>query len=208
MRITRESEVKWHRRSRDEVIRDLDSFLREFQVESDRGCALLGAALISERLREILEAFLADTQSSKRLLSGFNAPLQSQWARAEAAHSLGLLSDDERENVDLVRRIRNEFAHHSHGLTFESDILSTLCGQLSAGFVIARTGASPEEREQEAREAFGSSPRNRFEQAVITLLVHLMYRAHFVEKDKRRSSQWPIGVEVHDKRLRETDIQG
>jgi len=186
--------MRWHKKSSDEVLQDFDAFLREFQDESDRGSALLGAILLDERLRKILEAFLVNSDSSKRLLSGFNAPLQSFWSRTEAAHAPGLVSDDEYDNLSLVRNIRNEFAHHSHGLTFNSEGVSSLCRNLTAGFIIKREEASREEGEQEAREVFGDSPRIRHQQAMITLLAHLMSRAHFVEKEKRQPSDWPIVV--------------
>ena len=188
--------MKWHHRSREEVLRDLDGFLAEFQAESDRGAALLGATLLDERLGEIILAFLAETESSKRLMSGFNAPLHSFWARTETAHALGLVTDDEYDNLTLIRRVRNEFAHHTHGLAFESETVFALCHSLSAGFVIKRRGASREAGEREAREVFGDTPRIRFQQAVITLLFHLMYRAHFVEKQKRKLADWPSGMKA------------
>ena len=187
--------MKWHKRSHDEIMQDMGEFLREFQAESDRGSALLGATVLDERLGEIILAFMRDVEASNRLLAGFNAPLQSLWARTEAALALSLITADEYENLNLIRKIRNEFAHQTHGLTFDSEHIENLCQGLTAGFVVKRKGATRNAGRQEALEVFGGTARKLFEQAVITILTHLMYRAHFVEKEKRQPASWSTGLE-------------
>ena len=76
-------------------VETLAIFLSEFNRESDRGAALTAAAVLDDRLSEILAAFFADVPSAKELNTGFNAPLGSLASRAAAAHALGLIQDNE-----------------------------------------------------------------------------------------------------------------
>lgn len=99
---------------------ELNEFLKEFNKESDRGAALNAAAVLDDWLKNILEAFFADTKSGKELVSGFNAPLGTFAAKATAAHALGLLQDNEYQEITLIRKIRNEFGHSWRGINFES----------------------------------------------------------------------------------------
>lgn len=49
---------------------DWDGFLKEFQGESDRAAAIVGAAFLDEHLRFLLEEFLVDDPESRNLLEG------------------------------------------------------------------------------------------------------------------------------------------
>ena len=97
---------------------DLNSFLKEFQHESPRASALVGAAYLDYCLGKIIAAFLTDEKLAADLVNGFNAPLGTFNARIRMAFALGLISKDEYYNLELVRKIRNEFAHGLHGLSF------------------------------------------------------------------------------------------
>ena len=43
-----------------EQFKDFEQFYNEFQGESDRACAILGAVILDERLRALLEALRLD----------------------------------------------------------------------------------------------------------------------------------------------------
>src|SRR5262245_59615110 len=92
-------------------VRTLGTFLHEFAKESDRGAALVAAAMLDERLKEILSAFLVTSKASEDLLEGFTAPLGTFSARASAAFAMGLLQENEFKEITLIRKIRNEFGH-------------------------------------------------------------------------------------------------
>jgi DNA-binding MltR family transcriptional regulator len=110
---------------------DLSGFLREFKGESDRGCALLGAALLEEYLRQLLKVFMVNESSEvEELISEQNSPLGSFYARTRAAFCLGLISPGTRSDLDIIRRVRNEFAHGLHGLSFDDTSISDRCKNL------------------------------------------------------------------------------
>jgi DNA-binding MltR family transcriptional regulator len=49
---------------------------------------------------------------SKDLLFGFNAPLGTFSARTKAAYVMGLIERKEYEEINIIRKIRNEFGHN------------------------------------------------------------------------------------------------
>ena len=66
---------------------DFSGFLEEFQSESDRAVALLGAALLDEHLRQLLHAFfIDDKEEAGKLLDNPSAPLQTFSARTRTAY--------------------------------------------------------------------------------------------------------------------------
>lgn len=158
-------------------IRELGEFLNEFNKESDRGAVLNAAAVLDEWLLKILGEFLAENKSSSDLLNGFNAPLGTFSSRAAAAHALGLIQDNEFQEITVIRKIRNEFGHNWRGVSFSSPKISDLANNLP--------WLGPAELEK------GSSPRARFNFAIAILLTDLMWRARLVKQEKRTVKFWP-----------------
>lgn len=158
-------------------VHDLAEFLAEFNRETDRGAALTAAAVLDEKLAEILAAFFADTDSAKELLGGFGAPLGSFAAKAAAAHSLGLIQDNEYEEITLIRRIRNEFGHSWRGVSLADGRAAALCARLP--------WLGPAEHEA------GANPRARLNAAIAILLTDLLWRVRLVENERRALRQWP-----------------
>jgi mannitol operon repressor len=120
---------------KDDALKDFNEFLREFQDETDRGAALVGAALIDLRLKETLAAFFADQKVGAELLEAKgNGPLSTMGARIKIALCLGLIDRDEFEECKLISKIRNEFAHRTHGTTFRDKTIAAYCFKLKIGF--------------------------------------------------------------------------
>ena len=109
---------------------DYNDFLKEFTKETDRGAALASAALIDEWLANTLRAFFADGESAKWLLKP-GGPLYTLKSRTEAAFALRLIDKEEHRNIELIRKIRNEFAHSWKSLSFELDPIQSYCQKLS-----------------------------------------------------------------------------
>ena len=158
-------------------IHTLNDFLTEFNEENDRGAALVAAAMLDQRLKEIIAAFMVQSKASDELLSGFNAPLGTFAARTSAAYALGLIQDAEFREINVIRKIRNEFSHDWKQIPFENGIVANLCAQLP--------WRGPTEHES------GANKRSRFNFAVSLLLVDLMWRVRLVEAERRASKDWP-----------------
>ncbi len=92
-------------------IEELGQFLHKLNKESDRGAVLISGIILDERLKNILTSFLLRHKTSEELLEGFNAPLGTFSARISACFALGRIQKNEFEELNLIRKIRNEFAH-------------------------------------------------------------------------------------------------
>jgi DNA-binding MltR family transcriptional regulator len=92
----------------------------ELRKESDRGCALVAAAYLENEISELLELFFIE-QSAKATsaLFDFNGPVGTFSSKAKMAAALGLIPNEIYIAVDLIRKIRNEFAHLHEPLDFE-----------------------------------------------------------------------------------------
>lgn len=163
---------------RDVDLQHFSAFLKEFQGESDRGAALISAALIDERLATILRAFMTSGTSAGRLLDGPYAPLSTFSARASCAHALGLVGHHEFAEITLIRKIRNEFAHRSLGASFILREISSLCHKLQSDLPGGPAG-------------FADDPRGKFINASILIVMGLTYRAEYVAREKRTHERWP-----------------
>ena len=107
----------------------LQAYYRLLQ-ESDAGCALLGAALLDDCLEALLRAsFVNDVQVMKRLLE-VNHPLGTFASRIDVGYCLGLITQDECDELHVVRKIRNYFAHQRRKMTFSKATVKDLCRNL------------------------------------------------------------------------------
>lgn len=92
--------------------------------ESDRGCALWAAALVDEKFEELLRSvFVEDAKEIDNLLKGLG-PLASFSSRSKLLYALGIFHKSEFTECKLVQKIRNEFAHRSTNLDFETAPIS------------------------------------------------------------------------------------
>jgi DNA-binding MltR family transcriptional regulator len=96
---------------------------RTLMKESDRGCAIFGAAILHDDLERLFRAFFRNDEESIKhvinpLFQGF-APLATFSSRIQLAYAMGLISKDLKYRLDIVRRLRNDFAHESGPIDFD-----------------------------------------------------------------------------------------
>jgi DNA-binding MltR family transcriptional regulator len=91
--------------------------------ESDRGCAIFGAAILHDDLEDLLRAFFrTDEDSVKRVVDPLfqtYAPLSTFSSRIQIAFALKLITKDLKYRLDIIRRLRNDFAHESGPIDFD-----------------------------------------------------------------------------------------
>lgn len=156
---------------------DLARFVDELRRETDRGLALVACALIDDRLAETLRSFFRDTPSSAKLLDEGNAPLGTFSARAEACFALGLIDDYEHTEVGLLRKVRNEFAHAKHGVSFAAARVAGLCSGLKTNL-------------PEGADYPLGDPRFRFTNAAVAIVLRLYHRPDWVALERRQDKAW------------------
>jgi mannitol operon repressor len=168
---------------RTDDINDLARFLGELQSESDRGLALVGASVLDDKLRATLGAFFVECNAAQRLLEHANAPLGTFSARADTCLALGLIDQGEHEEISLIRKVRNEFAHGLHGTAFKSEPIRGYCSSLKS--LLPEGAGHPT-----------TDPRFRFINAVVSLVSRLYYRPEWVAKERRALKEWVNSEQV------------
>jgi hypothetical protein len=134
-------------------------FRAALDTESDRGCALFAAAYLDRALSDALYVSMVDAKKIDSELFGNQAPLATFSNRIRLAFYLGKISAETRADLERIRSIRNDFAHHPEILSFEMTTVRDRCSSL-----IQTWGTL---------EPVGTSPRSRFVACVTTLVAYL-----------------------------------
>jgi len=152
------------------------AFLPKFNAESDRGMVLIATSFLDELLKRTLMAFQIEHRRSTQLVDGFAAPLGDMATRTAATFALGLISGQEADEADNLRRVRNRFAHDIH-VSFDDEAIVTLCAKLTM-----------------AAGDYGDvvvGPRGRFGSSATALILNLTNRPHYVSLQRRSFTPWP-----------------
>jgi DNA-binding MltR family transcriptional regulator len=91
--------------------------IEELESQTDRGAAIIGAALLEERLEEAIRGCLLDNDGTDSLFKPFQAASTFS-AKIRLAYSLGLCGEQMYRDLNLIRQIRNDFAHFVTPLNF------------------------------------------------------------------------------------------
>ena len=119
-------EEKTRRETIEEAWDESCNFYQLFDGESDRGAAVLAAALFQDRLQKAIEEkkfHNVDNKVFKRL---------SLWGTIELGYALGLYDRKTRNGLRVVVKIRNKFAHSSDPLEFDHEKVAAQCRGLDA----------------------------------------------------------------------------
>lgn len=118
-----------------------DSLLKEeFNKETDRGAVIFAASLFDINLENLLKTFLlAETSSKDELFENVTGPLGNFSSKILMSYRLGLISRKFARDLQLIRKIRNEFAHNIHGCSFEhSSVKSRILELVKSSNVISK----------------------------------------------------------------------
>jgi hypothetical protein len=98
--------------------------------DSPRAAAMLAGALMDELLKGAISYRLVELnkEDSDGLFTG-NAPLATFSAKIRVSYALGIIGKRTRHDIELVREIRNGFAHTLRDLSFETPELTKMCSQ-------------------------------------------------------------------------------
>jgi hypothetical protein len=109
-------------------------FRSALSKETDRGCALFASSYLEKALSDLIYCALAfDKNIEKDLFSG-TTPLATFSSRIKIAYYLGKISKVEKRDLELIRKIRNEFAHSADPIDFETHKIKSQCSELSFSY--------------------------------------------------------------------------
>lgn len=95
----------------DEVYGDINQLTKTLQDQDERGLILSLSAFAEDTLGSLLKAFMISSEAASQLVEGFNAPLGTFSARIKSTYAFGLISKNQFQDLERLRKIRNEFAH-------------------------------------------------------------------------------------------------
>jgi mannitol operon repressor len=155
---------------------DFHRVMHEIDTESPRGRVMVATAMLDDLLGKSIAARLVDSTEVGKLLDGFNAPLGSFSARIVAALGLGVISKREFDDLQIIRKIRNDFAHRT-GISFadpavrDRTMLLKLAAQDYGDVVVEAEG--------------------RFTSAAVSLILNFTNRPHYVGLKRLAHEPWP-----------------
>ena len=105
------------------------SKLFDHDEKNNRAIAIVGATFLDTILEHILRAFLIDNEKEVNKLLQYDQPLGTFSGKITMVYCLGLIYKPVRDDLDLVRKIRNEFAHNLYA-SFEDEKIKSWCSGL------------------------------------------------------------------------------
>ena len=144
-------------------------YMDMISAESDRGAALLVAAIMDELLSDIISAFLADTDTARDLLK--HRGLDTFSSRILICHALGLITTEEKNHLEIIRKIRNSFAHKWDSVNFETQQIRDLANNLTWT--------------TDVEHSIPATPTTRFVMTSVLLIINLQFRSISIVEQKR-----------------------
>src|SRR5205807_1537995 len=104
-----------------EQITELISSIRALQARTHSEIGLVGAAIIEEQLLRALLTKMRPLsgEMKKRLFDGYG-PLSSFAAKIDLSYALQIINKAQYDDLTVIRRIRNQFAHAMPLINFDS----------------------------------------------------------------------------------------
>jgi len=155
----------------DKVYGQINRLMHLTRDEDERGLTLSVAAFAEDFLGRLLVAYLREGKAATDLVEGFNAPLGTLSARIKAGYAFGLLTDEQFRDLDLARKIRNEFAHNWEGCSFGKQNIKDWIQSMSDSRIDER-GAD--------------DPKKKFHSTMACTLVELSYLLSTLGKGGRK----------------------
>ncbi|RWF77027.1 MAG: hypothetical protein EOS26_10365 [Mesorhizobium sp.] len=105
----------------------------QIQRDSDRAAGIVAASIVEQRLAEFLQSRFPESKLAERLIAKlFNsiAPLGSFSAKIDAAYLFGYISEDAQSDLQVIKEMRNRFAHSLDIDSFERPEIKSRCENL------------------------------------------------------------------------------
>jgi DNA-binding MltR family transcriptional regulator len=168
----------------EEIIAAMD---RDFHEEPDRIIAIVGAAYLDSMIDSLLRAVFIDVPAETESLLRPDAPLGSNGSRCQLAYCLGLITKDQRDDLRIIAKIRNYFAHDFNAQEFNVSPIRDLCTALKQPGLLAAMpeklfSADNAKLVTEYVHDITNTPREQFRMSVISLFGSLLRRIAYIRR--------------------------
>jgi len=109
----------------------LNRFMRLVGKQDERAMVLSLATFIEDTLGRLLLAYFRDCKATRELVEGFSAPLGTLGSRIKVVYAVGLVTEEQFKDMEILRKVRNQFAHNWEGVSLERNDIAAMVGQLS-----------------------------------------------------------------------------
>jgi DNA-binding MltR family transcriptional regulator len=115
--------------------KDITAILASIEGDNDRSVALVGASLIEYTLEEAIRARIRpfdpeDDKADFERLFGINGVFAGLSGKIISAYALKIFGPAVRRDLELINKIRNEFAHDMNPLGFSDEHIKSRCREL------------------------------------------------------------------------------
>jgi hypothetical protein len=147
---------------------DLPKLEDELYGSNDRASAVMLAAVVETSLEIFIRSKIRPTFNSDdmRLLFDFRGALGDFASKTLIAYSFNFFGPDTRHDLDLIRVMRNEFAHSRRSFDFEAPAVTAVCQYLrapdSVGAFIPHGYLASVRHEELAAASDKTHPRTRY----------------------------------------------
>jgi hypothetical protein len=93
----------------------------EMEAAADRPAAIVIASLVESRLTSAIQAAMVNLPELRASFFRADGPLGNFGTKIDLARLAGLLSEDAHNDLHIVRKIRNEFAHRLVPTSFDKN---------------------------------------------------------------------------------------
>jgi len=123
--------------------------------ESDRGCVIVAASLIDDHLKSLLIREASFHRNRKKFTKGLfesNGPLATFSGKASICRAFGLIDDVIYNDITILRKLRNRFAHAADHVDFaDASVLKEVfrmdcCTKIAAEWTAPRVQLDPDVR--------------------------------------------------------------
>jgi DNA-binding MltR family transcriptional regulator len=122
------------RANKNSPLTDYKGFLKELQNESPRAAVIIASAFLDAQLRKLLSNSLID--NSKIVDEFLDSDLRDFSYIIKMAYCMGLISESIFHDLNVIRKIRNKFAHEMHGYSFDEPEIVSWCKSLKQAKMI------------------------------------------------------------------------
>jgi hypothetical protein len=152
---------------------DMAEFEKQVELETnDRGAAILMATNVELALSLAIFRLLDWDDTSRERLESDAGPISSFSKRILLGRALGIYGDTMQYNLDMVRQIRNAYAHSHVPITFETKEVKDAVGLLKQIELLPPFRVTGDKKLTTARQVFSD--------ACVTLTHNLMIWAHSI----------------------------